>query len=128
MPLYDYECQTCGLVEEHIAAMNEEIVELTCGHPGWRIISISGVNTANQDADWIRSVCDVVDKDPSKPHCREFIKNPTRENYMKFLKGEGLRPMEPGEKPRRPAPVNESRLLKLGLESLRKRRRIEIGR
>ena len=34
----------------------------------------------NQDADWIKSVVDVVDKDDKSPHVQEFIRNPTRDN------------------------------------------------
>lgn len=56
---------------------------------------------ANEDAPWIRSVLEVVDKDSTKPHVVAFRENPTRTNYNLWMKGEGLRPLENGEKRRK---------------------------
>ena len=65
---------------------------------------VPGPNLANESPDWIKSIREVVEKGSDKPHCQEFLKNPTRDNYKKWMKGEGLRHLEAGEKPGRPTP------------------------
>jgi hypothetical protein len=74
-------------------------------------------------------VGEVVDKDPSKAHCREFLKNPTRHNYQEWMRGEGLRPMEDGEhmRPQKPAPVDEGAIVKDMVRLRKERNRIEIN-
>lgn len=100
MILYDYECP-CGNTFEALAQIEEKEMPCPkCGKQARRIISSSGHYCANQDAPWIRSVVDVVDKDSTAPHVVEFRNNPTRENWKKWMKGEGIRPMEGDEKPR----------------------------
>lgn len=69
-----------------------------------KIISIPGSNLASESPDWIKSIREVVEKDSDKPHCQEFLKDPTRDNYKKWMEGEGLRHLEAGEKPGRPTP------------------------
>jgi len=69
-----------------------------------KIISIPGSNLASESPDWIKSIREVVEKGSDKLHCQEFLKNPTRDNYKKWMKGEGLRHLEVGEKPGRPTP------------------------
>jgi putative FmdB family regulatory protein len=40
MPIYDYECRNCGIIENIWAKMDEEIIPCKhCGEPAWRIIS-----------------------------------------------------------------------------------------
>lgn len=94
MPLYDFECADCGRITETFAGLEETVIVCVCGRPTRRIISISGQYLGNQDAPWLRSVLDVVDRESTKPHVREFIANPSRENYKKWMKGEGVRPMD----------------------------------
>ena len=107
MPIYDYECEN-GHVTEWIAKPDEiEMKCPECGCLAMRIITASGEYLGNQDADWIKSVVDVVDKDSKAPHVREFMQNPTRKNYQNWMKGEGLRPFEPGERPKKPPPFDE---------------------
>ncbi|MDQ7833688.1 MAG: hypothetical protein RDU30_18325 [Desulfovibrionaceae bacterium] len=53
------------------------------------------------DADWIASVTRVVDKDNPAPHVRAFLAHPCRAAYRAWMRGEGLRPLEPGEETRR---------------------------
>jgi putative FmdB family regulatory protein len=102
MPLYDYECPVCGYRDERIESVGTtKVVCLRCKNLANRIISSRSVNVANEDAPWIRSVLEVVDKDSTKPHVVAFRENPTRTNYHLWMKGEGLRPLENGEKRRK---------------------------
>ena len=101
-PMFDYSCQ-CGNIEEKMESSDVDIIKCSkCGANAKKIISVSGVHTANQDSVWVRSVREVVEKNSGKPHCEEFLKNPTRENYNRWMKGEGLRHLEPGEKTQKP--------------------------
>lgn len=102
MPIYDYQCSKCGHTEERFESIGTTMVVCPrCKNLARRIVSTRSVNTANEDAPWIRSVIEVVDKDSKKPHVVEFLKNPTRTNYRRWMKGEGLRHLEPGEKDRK---------------------------
>jgi putative FmdB family regulatory protein len=127
MPLYDFECQECGSIHEAIEPM--DVKHRPCPVPDCRgrakkIISASGVFCANDDAAWIRSVREVVNKDGGA-HCQAFLKDPTRANWKAWMKGEGLRPFEPGER-QRPEPIDEGLLAKKVLERHRKRCTIEV--
>lgn len=104
MPAYDFECQKCGDIAEHvyrIADCPEELRCDRCGGTAKKIISIGGQNIFREEAPWLNSVLEVVDKDPSKTHCRAFLNEPTRANYKRWMKGERIRPLEPGEEKRR---------------------------
>jgi len=107
MPIYDFECEDCGWIQESIQRHDVDGISCHCGGIAKKIISVSGQYIANQDAVWLKSVTDVVDKDNKAPHVQEFIKNPTRKNYQRWMKGEGLRPFEPGEKPQKPPLFDE---------------------
>jgi hypothetical protein len=97
MPLYDYCCPKQHITE-HIAGYEEITTQCPlCGEMADRIISISGCECNNEDAAWIRSVADVVDRDGGV-HCKEFIQNPTRSNYKQWMEKEGVRHIELGEK------------------------------
>ena len=96
MPLYDYECPQCGKTGEAITRIGEDII-CDCGSKAKRLVSKpAAVN--NQDVPWIRSVREVVSKDSGKRHCEEFLHHPTRINYQNWMKGEGIRPLDNGEK------------------------------
>lgn len=100
MPIYDYVCDNCNLEEEHIEPIDR--TEIPCGHctgTMHRIFSPLGACAFNQDAAWIRTVLEVVAKDSNKPATREFVKNPTRENMQRWMRAEGIRHLENGEKP-----------------------------
>jgi hypothetical protein len=101
MILSDFECKKCGNIFEELIQADEQ--ERPCPRcynymagdvMAKRIISLGRVYSGNQDAPWIKSVLEVVDKDSKKPHVQEFLKNPTRSNYKKWMKGEGLRPAD----------------------------------
>lgn len=95
--LFDYECPSCQVIEERMVMAHDEAV--TCEKCGSQMtkVFVSAGSRLPDDAAWIRSVLEVVNKDSVKPHTREFIMNPTRENYRKWMKAEGIRPLESGE-------------------------------
>ena len=98
MPIYDMECPN-GNIFEAIANVEDETIPCPeCGQQSKRIISVSGVHCANEDAAWIRSVVDVVDKKSTNPQTLEFIQNPTRTNLRRHLESTGLRHAERGER------------------------------
>ena len=97
MPIYDHKCEE-GHYTEDVKSWDDRVTKCRkCGKPAHRVVSMTGVNCVNEDAPWIRSVLEVVEKGTDRPHCNEFLKNPTRSNYKKWMKGEGIRPMEEGE-------------------------------
>lgn len=127
MPIYDFECEDCGDVTEWI--VDSSVVKADCpecGGKARKIITASGQYLGNQDADWLKSVTDVVDKSNMAPHVQEFLKNPTRKNRENWMRGEGIRPMQEGEKPQKPPPVNERAIRQEVWRRHRKRKLIEI--
>jgi putative FmdB family regulatory protein len=124
MPLYDYECPRCGKIEEHYALPDEKEMACSCGVMARRIFS-PGNKHPNEDAGWIASVLEVVDKEGG-PHCQAFLKDPTRTNYRNWMKAEGLRPFEDGEKPGRPSGPDMGKIRKEVWEKDVRRRRIEL--
>ena len=84
------------------------------------------MNCANDDAEWIRSIRDVVDKDSKNPVTREFLQNPTRHNYKRWMKTEGVRHMEPGEKARNRKNFDLQRHTDRVMQKHQQRNRVEI--
>jgi putative FmdB family regulatory protein len=131
MPIYDYLCPA-EHIHERYARVDEEVFDCPeCGDKAKRIISLGGPSTTNEDAPWIRSVLEVVEKDG---HCRvsnEFLKYPTRTNYKRWMKEKGIRPMEnerggpPGFK--KPAPPDEKAITDATYERYRKKTALEVG-
>ena len=110
--LYDYKCKMCGYVFEELSDQTSIVYCKKCGGYTKRLISVPRVNTSNQDAEWIRSVREVVDKEGGKAS-QEFLNHPTRDNYYKWMKEEQIRPFEKGESIKSPPPdmdkiVNET--------------------
>ena len=105
MPVYDFECQKCGYISEAITDIHQRrIVCPECKNIACRIISASGQYCSNEDAEWLKSVREVVGNETREG--RAFLKDPTRANYKAWMQRKGLRPLEPGEKPQKPAPFN----------------------
>ena len=125
MPLYDMQCLACGHQFEIIAHIDQVVNCPKCALECKRLISVHGANMFNQDAEWIRSVREVVDKEGG-PAAQEFLKHPTRDNLHAWMKAEGVRHMEPGERPRKPDPPNMDRIQNEVWEKHQKRNRIEI--
>ena len=130
MPLYVHECNKCGKRRETIMSIREhdgeEYDSCDCGGIWKSIITASGTFTANEDADWIRSVRDVVDKDDMGRASQEFLKEPTRANLKRWMKDKGVRHLEPGEGASRPQPFDEERHLDKVMEYRREKRRVKI--
>lgn len=127
MILYDFECERCGnTIEVFTDSQTNTGTCPLCGGKTKKIISIGRVNCMNEDANWIRSVTEVVDKEGGQ-HCQEFLKNPTRSNYKKWMKGEGLRPMEPGELPGKPKEPSIKELTDATYKRVREREALKTG-
>lgn len=126
MILYDFQCEECNQTSEHgfdISDCPQDTPCPSCGGRAVKIISIPGAHLASESPEWIKSIRDVVEKNSGKPHCQEFLKDPTRDNYKKWMKGEGVRHMEAGEKPGRPAPPPSERVVTEKLLAFRQQKR-----
>jgi hypothetical protein len=136
MPVYDYQCVDCGHVEEQIltvaqmeAADSEDwpFACDKCGYPMVHIISASGQYCANEDSAWVRTVADIIVKDSADPRDRKFLDGGmTRSDLKKWMKERNLRHYEPGEKPGKPKPPDEKRILRKLMDRYVKRHRIEV--
>lgn len=131
--LFDYECPQCLTVEEHMVAAHDETVTCEkCGSGMTKIFTAAGARLPD-DAPWLKSVLDVVAKDSTKPHTQEFLRNPTRDNYRRWMKTEGIRPLEPGEaehnKRRRAEDETTASRKRVDfmMRGLQERRRISVG-
>lgn len=104
MILHDFMCLQCNHVEEFLVDRDTEVMECPkCQHIMKITFLRSGGHRLPDDTPWLKTVLEVVDKDagPDKPHTREFLRNPTRENYHNWMKENGIRPLEDNERPRR---------------------------
>ena len=101
----DFECDACGIIVERFCDHTEEMFHCSGCDIGMmhKIFTPGSVYCGNQDATWLKDVREVVNKDGG-PAAKEFLKNPTRENRKKWMKEEGIRPLETGERlyPERP--------------------------
>jgi len=98
MPLYDFQCRDCKAIFERFAHQLERqtYCEECGGVDAYRIISV-GRSAYRQDAPWLESVLDVVDKTDKDPATQAFIAEPSRHNYQNWMKAKGLRPMSENE-------------------------------
>lgn len=130
MPIYDYECQSCGHIAEQIRpADDEQLLECpNCWQTAARRI-ISCGNSAylgNQDAPWLKTVTDVVGAETAEG--RAFIANPTRDNLRAWMQAKGTRHLEPGEKGGKSSRQrDEGRITRELFKRHRRRHRIEIS-
>jgi len=127
MPVYQYRCDACAHVFDDISTYALRKAELpcpVCGQTARYTFAVGNVDLESERPNWLRSTVEVVDPDGGPAH-REFIANPTRENYRVWLKASGLRPKEAGE-PTRPEPRDTSRLRQQMVENHIRRHRIEI--
>ena len=99
MIVYPYECLDCGKETEGYFKPNKKPPIIKCEECGGDAKSILKPRlTLPLDAAWIKEVLEVVDKKSNKPHCKEFLRHPTRPNWNRWMKGEKLRPMDGAEK------------------------------
>lgn len=100
MPSYPWKCPSCGIEKTTTSTIADKPAAsgaLECIHcDDFMVQQVALIKVHGDEAEWLRSVTDVVDSDGGK-HCQEFIDTPSRSNYEKWQKGEGLRPLEPGE-------------------------------
>lgn len=100
MPLYDFACPGCGRVFEEIVPADKKGPPCPdCGGGVRRLIGAASGYRA--DATWIESVLEVVERDSPAPHTRAFVARPCRATLRAWMRGEGLRGLEAGEKPAR---------------------------
>ena len=126
MALYDYECPECGCIQEQFANVNDESLRPCpkCVGLMHKIISASGANCSNEDADWIRSAAEVAGTENAEG--REFKRNPTRSNLKAWMVVKNLRHMEPGERPARPEHPDVNKITEKLIRKYQERHRIEI--
>lgn len=128
MPLYQYECKECGLIIEQVFKIKgcpRNIKCSKCKGKALKIICIPGSDNTKESPDWVKSIIEVVDKKGGS-HCQQFIKNPTRENLNNWMKTEGVRHLEPGEKLSRPKVPDVSVMADKIMKKRRARQAIEI--
>ncbi len=129
MPIYDIECERCHKITEVIQSfrMNKTPRCIKCGGRTKKIITSRRSSDNLVDAPWLKSVLDVVSKDPDAPMAdRIFLRNPTRRNYQVWMRSRGLRPLEPGEKPGRPDPPDMEKIGKEMWDRDVERRRLNL--
>ena len=126
MIVRDFQCKECNEVTEEIVYPETNDIKCACGGVAEKIFSVS--NTSPYDAGWIKSVLEVVDKSPDKPHCQEFLKHPNRSNYKNWMTKEGLRCLDPGEEPpqRESIESKKARVKPLLMERLKERESLSI--
>ena len=127
MPVFEYRCKSCNHAFESVSTFEDRSPVLPCprcGKDAKYIISVGKVDCSSECPSWLKESAQMADPDGGH-HCTEFIRNPTRENYHNWLRGSGLRPAEPGERPKKPV-KDTSRLRKQMRESHRKRMTIEL--
>jgi hypothetical protein len=126
-PIYQVKCPECGKEDEVITNVDnrETACRFCSGGRTARVPAVRGPGLANEDTPWVRSVLEVVDKESKAPHVVEFLKNPTRSNMRAWMKKEGIRHWESGEKPRK-FEFDESRHAEKVMEMKIRRERYEI--
>ena len=127
MTVYQYRCISCNHRFDNISSFQNSPATLPCPRcqsEARYIIAVSSVDTESECPNWLKATTEVVNPDGGY-HCKEFIRNPTRENYRKWMQGEGLRPSECGERPERPS-FDSDRHRRLMHEERAKRNRIVI--
>jgi len=95
MPLYDFKCsnEECGYVHEKVTTCGTRDLPCPiCGDVAERIISFR--SAYREDAIWLPSVLEVVEKNSKVPETRAFLESPTRSNYFKWMKANNIRPLE----------------------------------
>jgi putative FmdB family regulatory protein len=128
MPIYDYECERCGYIEEYFANIHEVISYRFCPKchlPAGmhRIISVgNSAYLGNQDAPWLKSCAEIMGDSPVE---EEFKRHPTRDNLRRFMREKNLRHLERGE-PKRQYVGDISSVKHKMIKRHRERMRIEI--
>lgn len=104
MILHDFMCLQCEFIDEYLVDRDcETLVCPKCGHIMKKTFIRGGGHRQPDETGWLRTVLEVVDKNPGpdKPCTKEFLRNPTRENYKAWMRENKIRPLEDGERPHR---------------------------
>lgn len=131
--LSDFECRRCLSITEKLCDYEQKTLTCPkCGGKAKRIISVGRKFISDENAPWLKSVLDVVDRSNPAAHVQNFLKDPSRANYKKWMKGEGIRPLdhtEHGGPPvhRKPPEVDMRGVHKEVWESFQKRHKLEVG-
>ncbi len=94
-PLYNFSCPICGLVDERIVDYDTQISPCEfCQGEAAKQFSFGQSFEVREDAPWLKSVIDVVDKESVDLIDRRFIDQPNRKNYQNWMRHHNLRPFE----------------------------------
>jgi len=125
MPLYEYHCEFCNTDHEAFYKMADKPKTVECPECFGECTQKPCIGLIKGDeAGWLSDTRKVVDPQGG-PHCQQFLKDPTRSNYQKWMKGEGLRPMEPGEKSKKPTAEDQRQRRKEIVGGIMEQRRKE---
>lgn len=131
-PLYDFHCHRCDQTHEVFYKMADKPKTVLCPECGGESVSHPSIGAIlGDEAAWLNSVTEVVDKNGGE-HCQRFIADPTRDNYKKWMKGSGVRPMEPGEERRsKPTKADKAQAKQQGtdraMKTLHESRKIKVS-
>lgn len=126
MPIFDFRCNQCdSICEEYVHDYRIPSVLCRICKKGIAFKQFSFRSAYKEDASWIPSVLDVVDKDSKAPHVRKFLETPNRTNWLNWMKEEHIRPLENNERIK-VQPVNLDSIVKDVYEHLRDSNKIEI--
>lgn len=136
MIIADFECPKCGHIHEDIIDSSAwEGICTKCGEKTKRIMTLGGVNCANEDALHIRQSAEaLLDMDVARqskdPIERALANSPTRSNLKAYLKHKNLRYVENenGGPPvyRKPRGFDMGKVHREVMERFRMRNRLEI--
>ena len=130
MPIYEFSCPICDNREDRFVWPGFEWVPCSrCQGDMRKQFSFGQSQPIQENANWLPSVLEVVDKESNDPVDRAFLKDPTRTNYKNWMRHHNLRPLE-NERGGPPTAKNPKHDLKsitdYCYEQKRKRERIEI--
>lgn len=130
MPVADYECPNCGMIQEVLrVGPLPKSAKCVCGSIAKRIITWTGAYTGNaDDTTYAKVTASVLDPRDKHPFMVEARKDPTKRNVNRALKHKGLRVMDHNEKPPKQETTEQfiERTKPFVANELRKFRRIEI--
>ena len=122
-PAYDFHCDACDFDVEHVCKMADRPSTIGCPSCGGNMNQVPSLPAVlGDEAAWLKSVTEVVNKDGG-PHCQRFLKDPSRSNYRAWMKGENLRPMEPGEQTWKKPPKRDRRKVVNEVMKMRQQRK-----
>ena len=130
MPMYAWACKVCGLQFDSFWKMADKPKEEICPDcQGTATQQVTHCAVLGEEAAWLESVKTVVDKDGGE-HCQRFLEDPSRANYKRWMAGEKIRPLEPGEPVgRHPKPSKSQRIKELAdgaMKKLHEARKVEV--